>query len=148
MERKPNFDLWPSRGGFPMHDYMLKKCTFLWGHENGHPAWVLHGHVTASKLVPLLTCDEFVSMWAGHVSVFAAVWSFFLCVPSASVGFTFLRWNFEAGQILYSISLSSMMLFKRFEFSIYRNQTELCTTPAWAVLSVQRSMSDVPSYNV
>ena len=26
------------------------------------------------------------------------------------------------------------MLFKRFELSIYRNLTELCTTPAWAVL--------------
>ena len=25
------------------------------------------------------------------------------------------------------------MLFKRFEGSIYRNLTELCTTPAWAV---------------
>ena len=27
-----------------------------------------------------------------------------------------------------------MMLCKRFELNIYRNQTELCTTPAWAVL--------------
>ena len=41
-----------------------------------------------------------------------------------------------------------MMLFKRFERSIYRNLTELCTTPVWAVLLVQRSMSYVPSYNV
>ena len=40
------------------------------------------------------------------------------------------------------------MLFKRFELSIYRNLTELCTTPAWAVLLVQRSMSNAPSYNV
>ena len=37
------------------------------------------------------------------------------------------------------------MLFKRFERSIYRNLTELCTTPVWAVLLVQRSMSYVPS---
>ena len=40
------------------------------------------------------------------------------------------------------------MLFKRFELSIYRNLTELCTTPAWAVLLVQHSMSNAPSYNV
>ena len=40
------------------------------------------------------------------------------------------------------------MLFKHFELSIYRNLTELCTTPAWAVLLVQRSMSNAPSYNV
>ena len=65
-----------------------------------------------------------------------------------ALDFTFLRRNFEAGQILYSVFLSSMMLFKRFEFSIYRKLTELCTTPAWAVLFVQRSTSDVPSYNV
>ena len=71
------------------------------------------------------------------MSVFAAdVCSFFLCVRSANVGFTFLRWNFEAG----SIFLSSMMLFKRFEFSINRNLTELCTTPAWAVFLVQRNV--------
>ena len=95
------------------------------------------------------TCDEFVSTWAGHVSVIAAdVWSVFVCVGSASVGLMFLRWNFEAEQILYSIFLSSMMFFKRFESSIFRNLTELCTTPAWAVLLVQRSMPYVPSYNV
>ena len=40
------------------------------------------------------------------------------------------------------------MLFKRFELSTYRNLTELCTTPAWAVLLVHRSMSNAPSYNV
>ena len=81
------------------------------------------------------------------MSVIAAnVWSFFVCVQSASVELIFLRWNFEAGQILCAIFLSSMMLFKRFEFSIFRNLTELCSTPAWAVLLVQRSMSYVPSY--
>ena len=29
VERKLNFDLWLSRGGCPMHGYMLKKSTFL-----------------------------------------------------------------------------------------------------------------------
>lgn len=41
-----------------------------------------------------------------------------------------------------------MVLFKRFEGNIYRNLTELCTTPAWAVLSVQRWNSNTPSYKV
>ena len=50
------------------------------------------------------------------------------------------------------------MLFKRFERSIYRNLTELCTTPArvnkvfihskYSVLLVHRSMSNVPSHKV
>ena len=40
------------------------------------------------------------------------------------------------------------MLLKRFELSIYRDLPELCTTPAWAVLLVHRSMSNAPSYNV
>ena len=40
------------------------------------------------------------------------------------------------------------MLFKRFELSIYRNLTELCSAPAWAVLLVHRSMSNAPSSNV
>ena len=40
------------------------------------------------------------------------------------------------------------MLLKRFELSIYRKLPELCTTPAWAVLLVHRSMSNAPSYNV
>ena len=39
------------------------------------------------------------------MSVFAAV-----CVRSASVGLIFLRWNFEAGQILYSIFLNCLNL--------------------------------------
>ena len=51
------------------------------------------------------------------------VWSFFVCVRSASIELIFLRWNFEAGQILCAIFLSSMMLFKRFEFSIFQNLT-------------------------
>ena len=29
VECKPNFNLWLSRGGFPVHSYMLKKSTFL-----------------------------------------------------------------------------------------------------------------------
>ena len=33
-----------------------------WRHQNGHPAWVLQGYVTASKLVPLLRRDEFASL--------------------------------------------------------------------------------------
>ena len=41
-----------------------------------------------------------------------------------------------------------MMLFKHFELSIYQKMTELCKTPAWAVLLVHRSMSNAPSYNV
>lgn len=40
------------------------------------------------------------------------------------------------------------MLFKHFEGNIYRNLTELCTTPVWAVLSVQRWISNTPSYKV
>ena len=46
VERKPNFDVWLSRGGCPVHGYMLKKSTFLWGHQNGHPAGVLQGYLT------------------------------------------------------------------------------------------------------
>ena len=67
VELKPNFDLWVSKGGFPVHGYMLKKSTLLLGHQNGHPAGVLQGHVTASKLVLLLRRDEFVSVRAGHM---------------------------------------------------------------------------------
>ena len=40
------------------------------------------------------------------------------------------------------------MLFKRSELSTFRNLTELCTTPARAVLLVHRAMSNAPSYNV
>ena len=57
VERKPNFDRWLPRGGFLVHGEMLKKFTFvtiLQGHQNGHPAGVLQGHVTASKLVPIV----------------------------------------------------------------------------------------------
>ena len=41
----------------------------------------------------------------------------------------------KLGKYYYTIFLSSMMLFKGFKrsISIYRNLTELCTTPAWAV---------------
>ena len=45
---------------------MLKKSTFLQGHQNGHPARVLQGHVTASKLVPFLR--HVTNLWVGHVS--------------------------------------------------------------------------------
>ena len=63
----------------------------------------------------------------------ADLWSFFLRVRSACVGFTFCGGTLKLGKY-YTIFLSSMMLFKRFERSIYRNLTELCTTPASAVL--------------
>ena len=63
--------------------------------------------------------------------VFAAdLCCFFVFVRKANVGFTCLRRNFETGYVLYSIFLSSLMLFKHLELSIYRNLTELCKTPA------------------
>ena len=55
---------------------------------------------------------------------------------------------------LFSIFLSSIMLFKHFGGRIYRTLWELCTTSpcvVWfipAVLSVQRSMSKTPSFVV
>ena len=53
--------------------------------------------------------------------------------------------TFKLGKYYYTIFLSSMILFKGFEhsISIYRNLTELCTTPAWAVGCVVSPALDV-----
>ena len=133
------FERWPSCARF----YGEKIHIPLRTNPKRHPAGVLQGHVTASKLVPLLR--HLTNWWVCEQAMW---WRLCLRVRNACVGFTFLWWNFEAGWVLYTIFLSSMMLFKPFERSIYRNLTKLCTTPAWAVLLIQRPMSYVPSYNL
>ena len=43
VERKPNFDLWLSRGGYLMHGYMLKKTHIPVRTPKWPPRWSFAG---------------------------------------------------------------------------------------------------------
>ena len=54
--------------------------TFLWGHQNGHPAWVLQVRVTASKLVLLnaKTCFHMQRHHCTRLQMFAYICAYSL----------------------------------------------------------------------
>jgi len=117
-ERKPNFDLWLSGVGFPVHSYM---------HKNPHSCKDI-------KMATLLdfcrgmsrpvnwhclmlrrdkTCGKHVSMWAGHVTSFFQ-WIFLWLL---SIQSRMLHYN-----VLSALDFGEL---KRFDGNIYRNLREL-----------------------
>ena len=118
VERKPNFDLWLSRVGCPVHSYTkAEKSTFLQGHQNGHPTLFLQGHVTASKLVLLLRYVlKVLKTWqiCEHVSR--------LC----ELSFRLLVFSFRRCMLRYFVfSALDFGELKRFHESFYRNLRKL-----------------------
>ena len=83
---------------------MRENQTFLLGHQNGHPAWCLQGHVTSRKLIPL---PRHVTNLRGCELAIAVVFLWFLS----------LRY--------FVFSALDFVDFKRYHDGIYQNLSEL-----------------------
>ena len=82
-------------------------------------------------------------MWAGHVTAsLRLIFGLSFDVSGAlGLDLPFCRGTLNLGK--YYIQYSFRVWCYLYALSIYRNLTELCTTPGWAVLLVQCWMSNV-----